>query len=92
MPAEVHHIEKEMETLVFQAETAQLMSLIINTCYYNKEIFIWELIFNASDNLDKICLENLTGRSKLVSGKELKIDIILNPQKHILLWWTQTLA
>ncbi len=70
----------EKETLGFQAEVKQLLQLMIHSLYSNKEIFLRELVSNASDACDKLRFEALTDKALLENDAELKIRVAFDPQ------------
>ncbi|KAJ9165958.1 hypothetical protein P3X46_020768 [Hevea brasiliensis] len=66
----------------FQAEVSRLMDIIINSLYSNKDIFLRELISNASDALDKIRFLALTDKEVLGEGDNTKLDIQIKLDKQ----------
>ena len=70
------------QTLGFQAEVKQLLQLMIHSLYSNKEIFLRELVSNASDACDKLRFEALTDKGLLEGDAELKIRVAFDPEAH----------
>jgi hypothetical protein len=69
------------ETYEYQAEVDRLMDMIVNSLYSNKEVFLRELISNASDALDKARIGSLTNPDLMKTGTELEVKIkVSDPQ------------
>ncbi|MBD3393434.1 MAG: molecular chaperone HtpG, partial [Chitinivibrionales bacterium] len=73
-----------MEKMEFQTEAKQLLHLVIHSLYTHKEIFLRELISNASDALDKVRFESLTSPGMLDENEELAIRIKLDKKAKTL--------
>ena len=73
-----------MERKEFKAESKRLLDLMINSIYTHKEIFLREIISNASDAIDKLCYLSLTDDKVGISRDEFAIKLVLDKEKRLL--------
>ena len=73
-----------MEKMQFKAESQRLLDLMINSIYTHREIFLREIISNASDAMDKLAYLSVTDGSMNVSRDDLKITLTRNKEEGIL--------
>jgi len=73
-----------MKKKEFKTESKKLMDLMINSIYTNKEIFLREIISNASDAIDKLYYQSLTDRSIKINHSDLEINVTIDKDKRTL--------
>lgn len=73
-----------MEKKQFQAESKRLLDLMINSIYTHKEIFLREIISNASDAIDKLCYQSLTDENVGMKREDFRIHIQADPESRTL--------
>ena len=73
-----------MERKEFKAESKRLLDLMINSIYTHKEIFLREIISNASDAIDKLCYLSLTDDKVGIKRDEFAIRLVLDKEKRLL--------
>jgi len=83
-PEQLEQMEKAANTLQFQAETNRLMDILINSLYSNRDIFLRELISNASDALDKIRFLALTNKKLMEDNPNLDIHVSFDKDQKVL--------
>ena len=72
------------ESFTFKAETKQLLNILIHSLYKDREVFLRELISNASDALNRIRFEMLTNHDVLDPDVDLNIHIVIDKDKHVI--------
>jgi molecular chaperone HtpG len=77
-------VSNRVETLEFQAEARQLLQLMVHSVYSNKDIFLRELISNASDALDKLRIESLRNKDLDVDTSDLHVGIEVDREQRTL--------
>ncbi len=77
-------VEAQKETLTFQAEVSQVLNLVIRSLYSNKEIFLREIISNASDAAEKLRFEALTDEALFEEDSELRIQVTFDKEQGTL--------
>ncbi len=75
-------VDTHKETLEFQAEVSQVLNLVIRSLYSNKEIFLRELVSNASDAAEKLRFEALTDDALLEEDPSLRIRVSFDPERR----------